>query len=450
MTERLSRQYKLKKLEIKLSKETKDIRELVADFQYHEAIEAPFIRCDFTILDAADFNKSLQGGEEITVELETDSSKGQSLKFTNKIWKIGSIIKSERGQMYILHTVSPEMFGNELNKVFDAFGPESKNDKDNIPLFICKDWLLAKSPSNKIKSENFESHSKITFISPSWKPVDAIAYMSDKVTRKGASKGSQSQSGYLFFENKRGFQFRSIDGLAEGKASKAQNLTYTYIQQGSAPKDNGYYVIESIQYPDKVDHLKAMRLGTYKSIAIGISITEPTNNRLTNSGTSGKNAPGGVIYPPKVIEFGEVFKRASKIEELPPYVVPKEIMPDNASPTRQKIRILPGYKNQQELGKSQGTDSDLDTMAVAEYAAARYNLLKTIQLTIVIPGNTALTVGDIITVKIPASQEEGKRVKEDAKYSGKYLIAALSHTFKREGLTTKLVLIRDSIKKANY
>ena len=447
MTERLSRQYKLKKLDIKLSGgDTKDIRELVADFQYHEAIEAPFLRCDFTILDAADFNKGIQGGEEITVELETDSSKGQPLKFTNKIWKIGSIIKSERGQMYILHTVSPEMFNNELNKVFDAFGPESKKDKDNIPLYICKESLKA---TDKIKSENFESHSKITFISPSWKPVDAIAYMSDKVTRKGGSKGSESQSGYLFFENKRGFQFRSIDGLAEGKASKGQ-WTYTYVQQGSAPKDNGYYVIESIQYPDKVDHLKAMRLGTYKSIAIGISITEPTNNRLTNSGTSGKSAPGGVIYPPKVIEFSQVFQKASKIEKLPPYVVPKEIMPEKASPTRQKVRILPGLKNQQELGKSEGTKSDLDTMAVAEYAAARYNLLRTIQLTIVIPGNTALTVGDIITVKIPASQEEGKKVKEDAKYSGKYLIGALSHTFKREGMTTKLVLIRDSIKEANY
>lgn len=202
MAERLSRQFKLKKLDIKLngSGETKDIRELVADFQYHEAIEAAFIRCDFTILDAADFNKALEGGEEISVELETDSSKGQPLKFTNKVWKIGSIIKSERGQMYILHTVSPEMFNNELNKVFEAFGPESNKDKENIPLYICKEFLKA---TDKVKSENFEAHSKITYISPSWKPVDAITYLSDKVTRKGSSKGSSTQSGYLFFEKDR-------------------------------------------------------------------------------------------------------------------------------------------------------------------------------------------------------------------------------------------------------
>lgn len=446
MTERLSRQYKIKKLDIELANgKSYDIRDIVADFQYHEAIESPFIRCDFTILDAVDFNKALQGGELITVELETESSKGQPLKFTNKVWKIGSIIKSERGQMYILHTVSPEMFENELNKVFEAFGPESKKDVDNIPKFICTEYLKSQ---DKARSENFESHSKITFISPSWKPVDAISYMSDKVTRKGGSKGSDKQSGYLFFENKRGFQFRSIDGLAEGKAHKGKTFLYSYVQQGSAPKDNGYYVIESIQYPDKADHLKSMRLGTYKSIAIGISISEPTNNRLTDSGTSGKTAPGGTIYPPKIITFDEVFNKASKIESLKPYKIPDFI--DSASPTRQKVRILPGLKNQQGLGKSEGTKSDDDTMAVAEYAAARYNLLRTIQLTIVIPGNSALTVGDIIQVRIPASEEEGKKVKEDAKYSGKYLIAGLSHTFKREGMTTKLVLVRDSVKAQSY
>jgi hypothetical protein len=445
MTERLSRQYKIKKLDIEVSGKSYDIRDIVADFQYHEAIESPFIRCDFTILDAVDFNKVLQGGELITVELETESSKGQPLKFTNKVWKIGSIIKSERGQMYILHTVSPEMFNNELNKVFEAFGPESKKDVDNIPKFICAEYLKTR---DKAKSENFEAHSKITFISPSWKPVDAISYMSDKVTRKGGGKGSEKQSGYLFFENKRGFQFRSIDGLAEGKAHKGKTFLYSYVQQGSAPKDNGYYVIESIQYPDKADHLKSMRLGTYKSIAIGISISEPTNNRLTDSGTSGKSAPGGTIYPPKIITFDDVFSKASKIESLKPYKVPDFI--DNASPTRQKVRILPGLKNQQKLGKTEGTDSDNDTMAVAEYASARYNLLRTIQLTIVIPGNSALTVGDIIQVRIPASEEEGKKVKEDAKYSGKYLIAGLSHTFKREGLTTKLILVRDSVKAQSY
>ena len=97
-----------------------------------------------------------------------------------------------------------------------------------------------------------------------------------------------------------------------------------------------------------------------------------------------------------------------------------------------------------------GTDSDTDTMAVAEYAAARYNLLQAIQLTIVVPGNSALTAGSLIKVRIPASQEKNRSVKEDLRYSGKYLISGVEHVFKAEGLTTKLVLTRDSVMKDTY
>jgi hypothetical protein len=100
-----------------------------------------------------------------------------------------------------------------------------------------------------------------------------------------------------------------------------------------------------------------------------------------------------------------------------------------------------------------GTESDNDTLSVGLYASSRYNLLKSVQLTIVVPGNPALTVGQILKVSIPASRQtsgEKGKVQEDKKYSGKYLIAGLVHTYKREGLTTELRLMRDSVKKQSY
>ena len=119
--------------------------------------------------------------------------------------------------------------------------------------------------------------------------------------------------------------------------------------------------------------------------------------------------------------------------------------------TRIKYRALPGLKNQNSQGDPQnGTDSDTDTMAVAEYAAARYNLLQAVQLTITVPGNSALTAGSLIKIRIPASQEKSRNVKEDLRYSGKYLISGLTHTLKTEGVTTQLVLTRDSVMKDTY
>jgi hypothetical protein len=89
-------------------------------------------------------------------------------------------------------------------------------------------------------------------------------------------------------------------------------------------------------------------------------------------------------------------------------------------------------------------------MAVAEYAAARYNLLQAVQLTITVPGNSALTAGSLIKIRIPASSEKNRAVKEDLRYSGKYLISGLTHTLKTEGVTTKLTLTRDSVMKDTY
>ena len=119
MADRKSRLYKLTKMEIEtIGEENYDIRDIVMDFSYYESIDCPFIRCDFTILDSVDFNKTLMGGELIHVKIDTNSSGDQPLNVKLRVHKIGSIIKSERGQLYIIHCVSPEMYNNEMEKVF--------------------------------------------------------------------------------------------------------------------------------------------------------------------------------------------------------------------------------------------------------------------------------------------------------------------------------------------
>ena len=439
MANRRSRLHELKKIEIELvGGETYDIREIVVDFTYYESIESPFIRCDFTIADAIDFNKTLMGGEIIHVKLECESSKGDDMDMKFRVYKIGSIIKSERGQMYILHTATPEIYSNEMKKVFKSFGPmDGAKNPDHIPKHLLKNYW----ETDKMKSKYMEPHSTIT---------DAISHICDKVVRKKGSKASLKQSGFLFFENKKGFCFQSIDGLCEGQIDGAEKFVYTLVQQGSDPEDDGMYAIESVMYPDKADHLRNMRLGTYKALSIGISLPITTDSATTDSGNSDKR---GTISPPREVNYMQVFAMASTIEKQPPYVLPEDIDVDKIAPTRLHIRNLPDMKNQQSSNHKAGVEGNKDTLSVGMYASARYSLLKSVQLTIVIPGNPALTVGQILKVSIPASKQtagDNGKVLEDRKYSGKYIIAGLTHTYKREGLTTELKLTRDSVKSQSY
>ena len=438
-----SRDMTVSKIEIVTKDDKKwNIEEMVMDFEYFESIEAPFLRCDFTILDAVDFNLKIQGGEKINVNITTGSAiKDEKLKITMQVYKIGSIVKSERGQMYVLYTVSPEMYNNEQFKVFKAFGPGSKNDKDNVPLHICKEFLKA---DKKINEDNFENHTKYTFISPSWKPVDAIMFLSDKITRLKNSRGSDKQSGYLFWENVHGFNFRSIDSIAEGGATK-NVYTYSYTQKGTEPA-NKQYTIENIQYPDKANHLKSMRMGIYKSAAIGITLPAPKDAFAPNSNST-ENQPGGTMNKAQVMTYEKLFSKATTVEKVPPFETPEFL--SESEPTRIKYRVLPGMKNQAtRSAPKNGTDSDRDYMAVAEYASARYTLLKTIQLSIEVPGNVGLVAGSLIKLVIPGSRQKGANVKQDRKFSGLYVIAGLKHIYKRDGMTTSLELVRDSLPRS--
>ena len=460
------RKFELKKLEMEMVNGDKlDIGNLVVDFEYHESIESSFLRCDFSIFDAVDFNKNLLGGEYIDVELVTAAAmQEEPLKFRMQVFKIGSIIKSERGQMYILHTVSPEMYVDEMNKVFKGFGPgDGAVDDDCIPKYICENYLKAKG-GDKIKKDNFENHSKYTFLACSWKPSDAIHFLSDKVSRINKSKGSNKQSGFLFWENRNGFNFRSIDGICQGHSHRENVYTYTYVQKSQEGMGTlGRYAIESIKYPDKANHLSNMRMGTYKTAAIGISLATqrdsfvPVSGKkedaeaddVTAQGGSGMSpAPGGTVNEPRILTFGGIFGKADTLEEMPPYKIPDFFDIEKTQPTRMKIRCLPGLKNQTSTANpNNGTNPDIDTMAVAQYAAARYNLLKSIQLILEVPGNSALTAGNLINVIIPASIEEGENLKVDQRFSGNYVIAGLTHIYKREGLTSRLYLVRDSVPK---
>ena len=459
------REYVLDKLEIEMINGKKyDIRELVIDFAYHESIESSFLRCEFSILDTLDFNRLLQGGETVTIKATTATSVDKiPLEVDLLIYKIGSISKSERGQLYVLHCVSPEMYNDESNKVFKAFGPgQGALDGDCIPRMICEKYLKRKGKKNKLKAANFENHSKYTFVACSWKPSDAIAFISDKVTRLTKSKGGNKQGGFLFWENRNGFNFRSIDSIAQGHAVTDNIYQYEYTIKSLEGVD-ARFAIETITYPDKANHLTNMRMGTYKTAAIGVQISAAADSYAPDSGNKDENVdevtseggvvsgtglsstPGGVIQPPRILTFNDVFGKADTIEKARPYEIPEFFDLDKAQPTRMKIRPLPALKNQTSTNNTNnGTNPNIDTMAVAQYASARYNLFKSIKLDITVPGNTSLTAGSLIKIIIPAARNEGETVMTDTRFSGMYCIAGLTHVYRKDGFTTKLYLVRDS------
>ena len=425
-----------------------DIRDLVASIDYYESIDSPFLRCDIAIVDSIDLYKQIRGKEVVKLKITTESSDSDPLEVIFRVFKLGSFIKNERAAMYILHLTSHEAFLNEANRIFGAFGPcEKHKDKVNFPKYVAKDVLKG---GEKVTAVNFENHSKLCFSAPNWRPYDAITYLGDKVLRlEGGGKRSAMQSGFLFYENRHGFNFQSIDKLC---SQEPLNIpTYTYMQAGvETDPIKEYFKIESISFPDKVNHLEKLRSGLYKTSVLGISVPSVSLSHMpTGSSSEGSEKSTEVKRNNFTTTYESTFDKASTIDRGRPFQQ-TGFDTETQPATRYKFRIMPTWTHQSSIGSDPdgGTKTKFDTLSVSSYAVARYALLNAIQLTIVVPGNTTLAVGKIVKVSIPASRtDNSKDVKQDRVYSGKYLIASLKHIYRKEGMTTTLYLTKDSIRE---
>lgn len=533
-TTQSAKEYRLHDAYILMNDDKYDITGMIAEFQWYETIDSPFIRCDITMLDTIQFGDNLFGDEMLKLCFETYAAVKPENRGTRdpereiidhdlQIYKIGSVSKMERKKAYILHCASPEVYLNEANRTFGGYGPYAQKAE------VVKDVIVnkLKAPQKIKHDEAIESHSNINFVSPNWRPVDCISYLTDKVVRKepkGGTGGKKiSQSGFFFYENRFGFNFHSIDKLCEQDSIE----TYTYMQANVEGKTTGdsAYRIESIVYPERMNHLDKMRSGLYKSISYGLVVpalsesavpntsatssglfdrlgeiynntTEIVGDAITavnegefsdyladartqinffNSGgeanrsfsmdinanllnwkntqtqintAENQTKPGGTKLPPAITFFGKVFQIASTLEEGFPYDKKKIALYEEDHPTRIKVKVLPKYTQQTNNQTNNGADNaPEDILAVMNYASARVALLNTLSLTITVPGNTALYAGGVITCVIPSSkQTEGTNTVEgDEKYSGKYLIKGLKHSYNKEGMQTQLVLCRDSV-----
>ena len=290
-----SKSYKLIDLYIQRSDDSKeDIRDLCAEFIWYESIDSPFVRLDITILDSVNYAESLLGDEMLHIGFNTFASKmgGKEpvdLHYDMQIYKISNVIKDERAKVCTINCISPQAYLNEANRAFGSFGPLT--GKHNIVKVICDKYLKC---SNKIKHVGaLEDCTSMNMISPNWRPIDVISYISDKVVRKKQGKGSKVnkkkgkgniQSGFMFYETRQGFNWRSIDDLCEQEP--IGTFSYTQKNIGTPDAHTQWANIEQLGYPDRTNHLEKMRTGLYKTVTHGIVMDALTESASINPALS--------------------------------------------------------------------------------------------------------------------------------------------------------------------
>jgi hypothetical protein len=262
-------------------------------------------------------------------------------------------------------------------------------------------------PSNKLTVE--KTKNSYAFTGSSRSPFSLINSLCSK------SIPVQGSAGFLFWENRVGFNFRSIDSLI----SAPPVATYQYYGVATTSYDNDDNDFRIYSYSSQKDHnmLNALQTGSYKT----------------------KN----VFFNPYNFEYSEIYLSLSKaglinLGSEPEY--PGEFDAKDAFTRTHHFILDPGNM---EIGISNKINND-----PREYqakAVMRYNLLMTQVLTMMIPCNPKLKAGDNIICEFEkttfGNKAEGS--VEESK-SGKYLIMHLCHSFDTKRSFTSLTLVRDT------
>ena len=362
------------------------------------------------------------GGEQ--VDLKFTDNKGNSVNFgkgdsslhINKITPIPTSSQTT-SKTYEIVLTSQEFIDNANSQV----GYCSAEQLDIQVKNILKDVLK----SEKVKDENFEeTKNSIQYVGNNKKAFYNINNLATKsVSAKDQELGVSA--GYFFWETADGYHFKSIDTLLSGK--KKKDIIYNESADNKIPK--GY-------------HIKALTL----DVDNRINVEQKKALGATNT-KSVKIDPFTTQY--EVTKF-DAFATQDKLK-----LAGKELPPDNTvfdtKPSRTTFFFT--TTGQQHMGKSEeqiekSKDENFKKSDVVNQAIMRYNQLFAFQITITIPGEFSLHVGDCVYMDIPEiSESENKACGDEVNKmdGGLYIIADLCHYITAKETYTKLNLIRDSI-----
>ncbi len=367
----------------------------------------------------------IRGGEEI--ELDIDTAFGD-FKFLGedeslRVYKVVGQEGTRFGENFTLMITTQERLKNELSRCMKKYTGKISES--------VKDVLTNDLKTTKFLDENIEeSANAYKWMGSMRKPFKVLEWLcpkslsvrggeSDPDPNGSVNEEARETMGYFFYENKEGFNFKSIDKLTELVGSAREENVYRYNYTGKVIKSaefaNNLKILD-YSFDKNIDLRVSLRFGMFMNQTYLFNIDD---NKVT-------------IYNYDIEEhIGN--KKMTKQDGLS---IPPELA-ENYS--RIHVRVT----DNGVMNPGGGTETTGRSPADVAKANARYNLMFTQALNILVPCNINLKVGDVIHCEF-SEMDSGKSKEPDKEISGRYLVRELRHHFSPTQNTTSLKLMRDS------
>ena len=386
-----------------------DINFVYNEINIYEDIFGNVMHGDMLVSDSLNLISRLQlhGNEFLSIYFKTPNLEDYKKIF--RIYKISdySLRSGASNAQYKLFFCSEEFFINQQYFVSRSFKEQRLSDAVRI---IARDYLkisTTKLPDSSIEeSTKLESPEKNPLIIPSLRPLEAINWISSF-----ALNNLDSSPGFFFYENRLGFNFRSFDTLYNQKVKRRINLSPKNTADDSLLLKHNQ--VDGLEFKHVFDLLENMHQGAYHSNVIKVDYL---NREIEES------------------EFRLSNQRLRTLNGYYPYNLAQNRFGDAVDSASTYIRMFPKFQG------------DLVNKWIL-IRAARIALLNSMKLRVDLPGDSGLSVGQLVSIEVPENSAETQSlsVKSDRMMSGVYMITGLRHRIVRNKYTCHAELCKDSV-----
>ena len=407
-----------------------DLKRLVIELSYFEDIYS-FSASGYVMLrDSLGLIEKMQitGKELIDISFGRMRDGQKNVKKTFRVYKIGD--RKPTGNLssetYKLYFCSEELILSEQIKVSKSYTGWKISD-------IVTDILFHKLKTPNSKLYQIESTTGLyDFVVPLLKPFEAISWLS---LYARPSSTDLVGADMLLFENKNGFNFRSISTMM------AQNPYTTYVYQQNN-LDNDLQSFDSktrsvlkFEIVKTFDSLKETSSGAYANRTITI-------DPLTRS------------YKVTDFDYDQYTKQIKPMNGsgvLPNSTNRLGLKPNQAY--EGSLKVLWGNSEETTVpyikDRAGSVAKDIFAETYVRYRTAQMALANHTVVKLVIPGDPGLVAGS--TIKFDMFSLTGGTEKDlDKFYSGKYLVTAVRHVLQSQGVYQTIVEIAKESSMATY
>ena len=379
----------------------------------------------------------IRSGERCIIKVGANVESNVQLDFSENeqrqlfVTTVTNIVRDAKRELFTIHLTSREAVINETSRVYKRFKPDQRIDATVKQ--ILKDSLNVDEDYSDVDP----TANSYGFVGNLRKPFATLVWLAKKsVTTLNGGKSA----GFLFYQTKSGFKYKSVDGLMrqplykikdkDGVEQQAPSYNYTEATMtfdGDTKPINNDFKILRFSFTRNNDLIKDLRMGTFCSSGMYFN---PFSFKFETNVYKRKD----YISKDEVATMGD--------ETYVPLKLKKDsdaTIEDTATRTLTGVVDIGVYvmKDTDHLKKS-------DPLAHQMQSIARYNTLFSNLVDMVVPLNSNLEAGMVIECTFPKMSTTAKAGNlEDPQRTGAYIIKELCHHYDIEKAYTSMKLMKD-------